>query len=166
MGAPQNSIDVKLLRQQDAAYVLGVTTSWLKDHVAEVPRNADSTYDAKTLVGWWVNKAVADALEKAGVTDDDPKIRKIKVDTALAELKYQQLAGQLVPMRLVEPFFQEVSAILKRLGEETQKQFGEMAYELYLESMEEIERVAARTIDEASEAANGEEPEGKAGSEA
>jgi hypothetical protein len=151
-------IELRQLNQQQAAYVLGVTTYWMKDRVQEIPRTPEGQYDAQQVVKWYVTREVARSLVEAGAADD-PKVRKMNADAALAEMKVLKMAGELVPIHTIEPYMTECAAIIKRLGEQVQKQLGDVAYELYAEAVEEIERVGNRLIDAAISEQDGEAPE-------
>jgi hypothetical protein len=152
MGA---SGDLKRLTQQEAAYVVDHNPTWMRERVSEIPRNADGTYDVKQLVKWFAGSEVAAALTSVGATGD-PKIRKLNADAALQELKYKKLAGEVVPIHLLEPYFMEIAAVLKRTGEQVQKQYGSEAYDLYAEALEEVQRIGERTVDEATSQAKSE----------
>jgi hypothetical protein len=143
------------LNQQDAAYLIGKTLSWCRDHARDLQRNPDGSYDAQKVVSWYVTNEVTTALVAAGATGD-PKIRKLNADAALQELKYKKLAGEVVPIHLLEPYFMEIASILKRTGEQVQKQYGSEAYDLYAEALEEIQRIGNRTVDEATSQAKAE----------
>jgi phage terminase Nu1 subunit (DNA packaging protein) len=49
-------IELTQLNQQQAAWILGVTSRSLRDW-ADAPRNPDGTYNAQTLVQWFVNRS-------------------------------------------------------------------------------------------------------------
>lgn len=150
-----NTRDIKSLNQQDMAWLINRTISWCRDHSREVPRNPDGTYNGQAVVAWYVANEVAAALVAAGATGD-PKIRKLNADAALQELKYKKLAGEVVPIHLLEPYFMEIAAVLKRTGEQVQKQYGSEAYDLYAEALEEVQRIGERTVDEATSQAKSE----------
>lgn len=55
MPPKQPSENMATLNQQQAAYLLGVTSRSLRDW-SDVPRNPDGTYDGAAVVAWWARR--------------------------------------------------------------------------------------------------------------
>jgi len=69
------------LRQPVAASLIGMSSRALRDN-AEVPRNSDNTYDAKSIVGWSQNRATS---ATAKLTDAENEMIAEIIDTCLAD---------------------------------------------------------------------------------
>ena len=60
-GKPTCSAQIVVMQsigQQGAAWLLGVTTSWIRDHGFELPRDKNGKYNARELLEWRISRPV------------------------------------------------------------------------------------------------------------
>jgi phage terminase Nu1 subunit (DNA packaging protein) len=88
---------LRKLNQQDAAYILGVTSRSLRDW-ADAPRNDDGTYDAQALVRWRTEK-----LEGSGTLDlNAERARLAKWQADKTEQDVELRAGRMLDAEAVQ----------------------------------------------------------------
>lgn len=131
---------LKRLRPGAAAWMLGVAPRSLRDWV-DAPRGEDGTFDAQTLVAWYlIAKATvpADSL-MAGSTS--PALERYRTAKAsLAELELFERHGVLVNRPAFLSVMSRFMDLLRGSAEAVQREFGPLAYEILLEGHKEAQR--------------------------
>lgn len=118
------------LTQQSAAWLLGKTTRFLRDH--QPARNADGTYDGPTLLEWMVARERLEAVEKEAADGgaDSAKARILEAKAIQEELEVQREQRKLVDREQIHAFLAQLSGTLRSAGDKLQREFGREALEI------------------------------------
>lgn len=124
------------LTQQAAAWLIGKTTRFLRDH--QPARNADGTYDGPALLEWTIARERADAVERAAADGgaESAKARILEAKAIQGELDAQRELGRLVDREKVHEFLAQLSGVLRSAGDKLQREFGREALEILNDAIE------------------------------
>src|SRR5436190_709192 len=111
------------LHQGAAAWLCGCAPRIFRDKHA--PRNADGSYDARTLAAWLQESSAPSDDPLLGVGDSPNLERYRAAKASLAEMEVSQRRGQLCDVdQLVEWWSAEIAAPLRRDAATLLAQFG------------------------------------------
>lgn len=137
------------LTQGDAALLLGKSAKWLRDRtdLFAATRNANGTYDAPRLVAAFAEyigqQAAKQARREASAGGDSPELerwRRIRAD--LAQLEFEKRARILLPLEAVQQWHNVKCELMRRTGERLQQRFGDDAWQLWSDLIDNLGRLA------------------------
>jgi phage terminase Nu1 subunit (DNA packaging protein) len=97
---------LRRLNQQQAAYILGVTSRSLRDW-PDAPRNDDGTYDAAPLVAWWLERDGKHGAMRNSSEFDNQRERLAAAQAEKVETENRVRRGELADMADVSAAWQD-----------------------------------------------------------
>lgn len=130
--------------QTTAAWALGCSTRALQYGDANAPRNADGSYCLKAIVGWWVERRLAELTNSDPMTGTDSEAlerwRGYRADREKIALERERKTH--CDLAALEQCLTVFESRLRHAQEQLRDQFGEQAAEVLREGL----RVASADI--------------------
>lgn len=129
---------LQCMTQGAAAWLIGLTARQLRNY-KEAPRNDDGTYSGQRIVAWWGERNAAEKDLCAGpVTDNLDRLRRVNAE--INELKLEQMRSNVVGVRDVVHVVQAIFTRVRQAIERLQREYGNDAGDVIIESITDAER--------------------------
>lgn len=123
----------------------GVTDRTLDKWFADGCPCKGGPYDLYPMVEWWARERAQSGNREKSI-DADLKRRRLEQQIKSEELDYAERIDELMPRAHVSLVFETVASELRKAGELLQKQFGDDAQLVILESLESVDNIVSKKL--------------------
>lgn len=135
-------LEMQVLTQKAAAWLLGYASPALLSGNLSVPRERDGSYNAREIVRYYVedrqrskNRKPAEQVELEG----SAKEIKTRLEAQKLRIQLAEMEKSVVPVKLADKYFSLIGSRLRQFGDVLQRAFGSESVVMLNETLDDID---------------------------